>query len=151
MKRIGKIVLAVLILACLVFIWGNSAMPADESGALSSGLLDWLKQTFPFLENLSEHFLRKATHFLEFCGTALLVSWECLLLGQKGIHRATMPLLFAVLTAAIDETIQLYSPGRYSCLPDVWVDVAGACTGISAFWILCGLWTLWKNRKEKRI
>lgn len=149
MKRIGKIILSVLILGCLAFIWGNSAMPGKESGELSAGLLAWLKRVLPFLNGLSEHLLRKATHFLEFCGTTLLVSWACLLLGQKGIHRVTMPLLFAVLTAAVDETIQIYSPGRASLLLDVWVDVAGACTGIAAFWILYWLWTLWKNRKEK--
>lgn len=149
MKRAGKIILAVLVAACLVFIWGNSAMPGEESGELSGDLLAWLKQVFPFFAGLNEHILRKATHFLEFCGTFLLVSWGCLLAGQKGIHRVTMPLLFAVLTAAIDETIQIYSPGRASSLLDVWVDVAGACTGIAAFWLLCGLWTLWKKRKEK--
>ena len=44
-KRRGKFLLAALICLVLCFIWGNSMLSGEESGAVSGGLLDWLTGT----------------------------------------------------------------------------------------------------------
>lgn len=148
MKRKKIWILVLLVLCCLAFIWGNSVLPGDESGKISSGLFDWLIKTFPALKKvLTTHILRKLGHFSEFAGTAVLASWLFCLTGQKGIHRVTMPMLICLITAVIDETIQIYSPGRASMVTDVWIDLGGACTGIIVFYILYGFAKLLFRRK----
>ena len=46
------------------------------------------------------------------------------------------PMLFAVLTAMTDETIQAFTPGRNCALSDVWLDAAGALTGAVLLWLI---------------
>lgn len=145
----GKKKFGLALLACLVlcFIWGNSMLPGEESKAISGGLLNWLRQTFPALEALPELYLRKLGHFSEFCLLGFLLTWFFLIQGQRGIHRVTMPLLFALLTAVTDETIQTFSLERYPSVMDVWIDTAGACVGIVALLVLHSLITLLFKRK----
>ncbi len=129
MKR-KKLLCGALLAVNLAFIWGNSALPGDTSGQISSGLLAQLIGIFPFLESMGEVVLRKLGHFSEFACLGLLLKWMASLLGQKGFHGIALPLLPGVLTACADETIQIFSPGRYSSLIDVWIDVSGVLTGI---------------------
>lgn len=131
-NRRKKLLLAVLTCLALGFIWGNSLLSGEESGALSSGLLSWLVRCFPFFKWLPEYLLRKFGHFSEFCLLGFLSAWLFLLQGQRGVHRATMPLLLSVLAAVTDETIQSFSPDRCPSVMDVWIDVGGACAGIAA-------------------
>lgn len=136
----------ILVCACLAFIWGNSMLPGEESGNLSKGVLAWLVSTFPFLEGMGEHLLRKLGHFSEFAGLGFLLTWSFVAWNTRGIYRFTMPLLGGVLAAAVDETIQIYTPGRGSSLIDVWIDTAGATTGILVFLALLAL-IIWKGNK----
>lgn len=146
-KRKGQFLLAVLICLVLCFIWGNSMLTGEESGAISGGLLSWLIETFPFLKWLPELLLRKFGHFSEFALLGFLMAWFFLLQGQRGFHRLTVPLLFGMTVALTDETIQSFSSGRSPSVMDVWIDVAGVCAGIA---LLCGgfcLYHLIQNRK----
>ena len=81
------------------------------------------------------------------CLLGFLLTWFFLIQGQRGIHRVTMPLLFALLTAVTDETIQTFSLERYPSVMDVWIDTAGACVGIAALLVLHSLITLLFKRK----
>lgn len=137
----------ILVCACLAFIWGNSMLPGEESGNLSRGVLAWLVSTFPFLTGMGEHLLRKLGHFSEFAGLGFFLTWIAVSWGTKGIYRFTMPLLCGVLAAAVDETIQIYTPDRGSSLTDVWIDTAGATTGILVFLVFLALIT-WKGNKS---
>ena len=141
-RRKGKFLLAGLICLVLCFIWGNSMLSGEESGAISGGLLAWLMDTFPFFKWLPEYLLRKFGHFSEF---GLLLAWFFLLQGQRGFHRFTLPLLGGMTAALTDETIQTFSIGRCPSVMDVWIDTAGVCAGIA---LLYGLWYL---RKIMRI
>ncbi len=146
-KRKGQFLLAVLICLVLCFIWGNSMLTGEESGAISGGLLSWLNESFSFLKWLPELLLRKFGHFSEFGLLGFLLAWFFLLQGQRGLHRFTVPLLFGMTAALMDETIQSFSLGRSPSVMDVWIDVAGACTGIA---LLCGCFCLYHlihNRK----
>lgn len=149
-KRTGIFVLVVLACVVLCFIWGNSMLSGEESGAISGGLLSWLVHTFPFLKWLPEYALRKLGHFSEFGLMGFLLTWCFLLQGQRGIHRASMPLLFAVLIAVADETIQTFSLGRSPSVIDVWVDVSGACAGIALLLVCAKLYTWIHKRKGNK-
>lgn len=66
--------------------------------------------------------VRKCAHIAEFL---LLAVWLMLLLEK----RIQTTLLCGVLTALIDETIQLFT-GRTSCVSDVWIDIGGFSAGM---------------------
>ena len=129
-KRKGLFLPAGLICLVLCFIWGNSMLSGEESGAVSGGLLSWMTENFPRMRWLPERLLRKFGHFSEFAVLGFLLGWFFLRQGQRGLHRLTVPLLFGMTAALTDETIQSFSPGRSPQVTDVWIDTAGALTGI---------------------
>ena len=136
LKGKGKYLLAGLICLVLCFIWGNSMLSGEESGAVSGGLLSWVTENFPFMKWLSEHLLRKFGHLSEFALLGFLLAWFFLLQGQRGFHRFTMPLLCGMTAALTDETIQVFSAGRGPSVTDVWIDTAGVCIGIALLFAL---------------
>ena len=146
-KRKGQFLLAVLICLVLCFIWGNSMLSGEESGAVSGGLLSWMTENFPRMRWLPERLLRKFGHFSEFAVLGFLLGWFFLRQGQRGLHRLTVPLLFGMTAALTDETIQSFSPGRCPSVTDVWIDVAGVCTGISMLSLCFFLYQLLHKRK----
>lgn len=120
----------VLLVCILAFIWGNSAMPGETSGALSGWLGDILSRLMPFLATENGlHFLRKAAHFSEFAALGVFLSWLFGMTAQRPLTRYTFPLLCGAAAAIIDEIIQIFSPGRYCSVVDVGIDCAGVLTG----------------------
>ena len=125
-----KRVLTVLICLNLALIWGNSLVTGVDSEAVSGGVLAFLGRIFPALLTQSGHtFLRKAAHFSEFALLSLLFCGR-----YRLVHRKTPPHLmsFGLAVACIDETIQIFTPGRASSLIDVWIDTSGFCLGFVA-------------------
>lgn len=123
-----KHVLNTLIILNLALIWGNSLMTAESSSSVSGGLLDFLSRFLPFLLTEMGHtFLRKAAHFCEF---ALLGLLYC---GRHRLTKGEVPahlMGFGLAVACIDESIQIFTPGRASSLIDVWIDTAGFALGL---------------------
>jgi len=123
----------VLLICNLLFIWGNSLLPGEVSGAFS----DWVKQLLARLfpgegEDLpGGGMLRKIAHFTEFLGLGMCLAWLHGMLG-KGKFR---PFLWGVLAASVDETIQRFVPDRGPSVRDVCIDSAGVLTGIILLWI----------------
>lgn len=128
MKRhSAKHLLTALIVLNLALIWGNSLMNGTDSGNFSGSVLEWLSSFLPFLgTEAGHHFLRKAAHFSEFCLLGVLVSARRL--SENREPKLTLS-GFGLTVACIDETIQIYVPGRASSLIDVWIDTAGFVTG----------------------
>lgn len=124
-----KRILTALILLNLFLIWGNSLMTDTRSEALSGGLLAFLGRFLPVLLTEAGHtFLRKAAHFSEFCLLGLLYC------GRHLLVRRETPLHlmgFGLAVACIDETIQIFTPGRASSLIDVWIDASGFALGLA--------------------
>ena len=124
-----KRILTLLILLNLALIWGNSLLTGDTSGAVSGGVLAFVGRFLPVLLTEAGHtFLRKAAHFSEF---ALLSLLFC---GRHRLVRQETPLYlmgFGLAVACIDETIQIFTPGRASSLIDVWIDTAGFALGFA--------------------
>ena len=132
MIRSRKRLTVCLCLLCLnlCFIWGNSLLPGELSGAVSHWLQRLLAALFSSqAEPETGHgLLRKLAHLTEFACLGLLFCWLFGMLLQK--RWPLWSLLCGTATAAIDETIQLFVPGRGPAIKDVGIDTLGVCLGI---------------------
>ena len=118
----------VLIILNLCFIWGNSLLPGEISGALSDWVRQLLETVFPGdgVETPGGGLLRKMAHFTEFASLGLLLSLTFRLSQKKTWHA----LFWGVLAACIDETIQMFVPDRGPALLDVGIDSCGVLMGM---------------------
>lgn len=116
----------VLLVVNLIFIWGNSLLPGELSGALSQWVKDLL---FPGGQDPStgHGLLRKLAHFTEFACLGACLTWLFGMLRKK----PWLPLLFGFLAACLDETIQIFVPDRGPAIRDVLIDAAGVCIGFA--------------------
>ncbi len=128
-----------LILSCLwaLLIFAQSAMPAELSREESQGLLAWLQSLFPWL---SHTLLRKLAHMAEYGVLGLFFG---LCFHYRGNFKFYAPLGLSLCTAFLDETLQLFIPGRSGEIHDLWVDLSGACLGL----LLCLLFRYIQKRR----
>lgn len=149
-----RIVFTVGLVWTTVFIFKNSLQIAEVSSAHSHESMETINKLLGVLGigPLSEYIVRKLAHFSEF---ALLGFWFMLCLRvytRRFVRHVSWPLFFGLLVANIDETIQLYVPGRSSSVRDVIIDFVGVLTGLFIALLLllfvrmCTI--LWKDRKE---
>lgn len=150
-KRTKITICAILVMLNLFLIWGNSLLPGETSGEISSDFLELISEIIPAAKDMGEFILRKLAHFSEFALLGILLARLFTLTGEWGLHRFSSPLLLGALAAAVDETIQIYVPGRGSSLLDVWIDISGVCTGIvlclGVQWLANKLY--WKGKRVK--
>lgn len=150
-KRV--ILFGALTLAILSFIFGNSGLPREESAAVSSRLVQWLKPIFDphdrIAEDVFHHYVRKLAHFTEFgaLGFCLMGLSEQFMWCKKTWCIAA-PTLLSGIAAATDETIQFFSPERGPGIKDVLLDCFGALCGIAC--MLFFLHILKKRKKKDR-
>lgn len=111
--------------------WLFSAMPPAASSAQSG----WLKGLVEGLLGLevSELLIRKLAHFAEYLLMGLFAGAAVRQLGFRG-RQAFAALSMMLVAALVDETIQIFS-GRGPSVVDVWIDLAGAATGLALIWI----------------
>ena len=121
----------------LAFIWGNSLLPGEISGALSNYVKDLLKGLIelflgprPDSPSGAGGLLRKFAHFTEFTSLGLCLCWLFGMLRTKPIENILLPLLAGFTVACIDETIQIFVPLRGPAIKDVGIDTAGVVLGI---------------------
>ena len=131
----GVMILAALTVLVIAFIWGNSCVSGETSGA-QSGVVTKLLQSIldpkgKIPEDSFHHFVRKTAHFTEFAVLGLLVGSLFWMIGrQTGRVFFSLPVLIVVLVAVMDEYIQYFS-GRGSAVTDVVLDISGAVTGLT--------------------
>lgn len=125
--------LAVLLLC---FIWGNSMLPGEVSGEISGGLMAYVGELFSAFGTNGELVLRKCAHFSEYAALGFFLGGAFTAGGQRKAQRLPLCLLCGLLTACLDETIQIFAVARGSSLIDVWIDAAGCCTGIAVHELL---------------
>lgn len=149
MKTTGKRkrICVVLLTVNLLFIWGNSLIPGHLSGAFSQ----WISQVLARLFSLDvlekdqgRGLLRKLAHFMEFCTLGVGFGWLFAMLKKRLWWAA----LAGILAACIDETIQMFVPGRGPAIRDVVIDSAGVLLGIG-FLITGYLILSYRKRKDK--
>lgn len=133
------IILTALTALWLAFIWGNSLLPGDESGAISNNVGRILALIFGPWVQQATFLIRKLAHFSEFAILGFLVSWNGKLRQVKSM---SFPILLGLLAAMTDETIQRFVPGRGSMVTDVWIDFSGILVGSAIIFFL------WKRQKQ---
>ncbi len=137
----------VLLILNLIFIWGNSMLPGEISGAFS----DWVKDLLAPLFGQQPGspggggLLRKLAHFTEFTCLGLCLRWLFGMLRQKPLEYIALPLLCGVAAASIDETIQRFVPLRGPSIKDVGIDTLGIILGIA----IISLTQIIKSKKSK--
>lgn len=140
---------AALLLLCIIFIWRNSMEEADISGARSVRITKAVNELLAGDGQMlvSEHSIRKLAHFSEYALEGILAVFFLWAYGLSTGRYACPGILLGLLTAQIDETIQLFTPGRDGAVTDVWIDFGGFLCGalISLMWI----WV--KRRIKERI
>lgn len=160
-----------LVCVNVLFIWGNSILPAEESSRFSQSVMEVLEKLsqLPVLDKITAllcsllgfvditdpdgltagGLLRKIAHFSEFFCLGMSLFWLFQILEQRGIYRFAMPQFCGILVAFIDETIQLFSPGRAGSVVDMWIDTAGVFAGIVLFLSIDQLISKKKKTKTK--
>ena len=121
---------SVLLVANLCFIWGNSLLPGKISGALSDALKNILAHLLPGEVpgvTTGGGLLRKIAHFTEFAALGAAFVWRFGMLEKRKI----MALVFGFGVACVDETIQIFVPGRGRSVFDVLIDTAGVAVGVT--------------------
>lgn len=124
----------------LVFIWGNSLLPAAASDAFSAWLKDTLAPVFGWgtseTDGAGHGVLRKVAHFTEFCWLGLCLSWLMHMLRTKKTEVFLLAAAAGVAVACIDESIQFFVPGRAPGWMDVGIDTAGLLLGIGVITLI---------------
>ena len=132
-RRCAVIILGFAIVATLVFIFSNSMKPPAESVADSNAVKDVIATIIPPESNLGKKILdniRKIAHFTEYGLLGIEASCLTALLAHKRRARylaAGKSLIFALVAAFLDETIQIFS-SRGPMIADMWIDVGGFFT-----------------------
>jgi len=131
-----------LLVLNLIFIWGNSLLPGEVSGAFSR----WVKELLgiaPGDPHTGHGLLRKLAHFTEFACLGLCLQWLHGML-KKPVWRS---LVCGFCTACLDETIQMFVPDRGPAIKDVLIDTAGVLLGAMLLWI-CIILKLKKSKEN---
>ena len=127
-----RILCFLLIGVNLALIWGSSCMDGEASNAFSGfvgSIVNWLfPKTNAGVGGAGHGILRKIAHFTEFCTLGMLFSWLARMLFTE--RRFLFSLGAGFLVACVDETIQLFVPGRAGLLTDVGIDTLGCTLGI---------------------
>lgn len=129
----------------LIFIWGNSLLPGEISGAISQWVRDLISTFFPGGSDPQEGhgLLRKLAHFTEFTSLGMCLCWMISMLGK----RPWLSLIGGFLVACVDETIQRFIPDRGPSLRDVMIDTSGVALGVI---LLLGGYAILQAKREKR-
>ena len=151
MKRTKKrlTLCCTFLVAILAFIWGNSALPGQTSGALSGWVGQLLSKFLPFLTTESGlHILRKLAHFSEFAVLGMVLCWLFCMVTEQKLWKHLLPMLCGAAAACIDETIQIFSPGRYCSIVDVGIDTSGVLTGMIVLYLGYAVYTRIRQKQE---
>lgn len=133
-----------LLILNLLFIWGNSLLPGEISGAISDWVKEILAMIFPPGEDDGSggFLIRKLAHFTEFTLLGMGFGWLFAMLNKSKI----LAFFLGGLAACVDETIQLFVPGRGPGIRDVCIDSAGVLTGILVLSLMVSVQN-WRKRK----
>lgn len=125
----------ILVLITTLFIWGNSLLPGSVSSS-QSGIIT--KLLYPLFKNVMSvdtltTIIRKLAHFTEYAILGLVLAN---FYKSKTNKYLLFALLQGVITAIIDESIQLLVPNRAGLLTDVLIDTSGVLFGLLVFYII---------------
>jgi VanZ family protein len=123
------------------FIFGNSLQDREsskeQSGTVKKVVAKVLDTVGMEYDNSSLEFvIRKSAHALEFAVQAILLTLTARSAKKPMKSCAIYVLFICLLSAVIDEYIQLFTAGRGSSAADILLDFTGASAGLLVFCIL---------------
>ena len=128
-----RVIVFILTAGMIAFAFIHSSMPADLSSEESESVMAVLQYILDFLgfsAELTDHIVRKAAHFAEYTAIGMLLASCAYSFSRTKPYRYYSQILFAgLVTAVIDETIQLNVAGRSGQITDVLLDFSGVITG----------------------
>ncbi|MDO9630020.1 MAG: VanZ family protein [Acholeplasmataceae bacterium] len=135
MKNKKRTIYFILIILMTVLIWANSVLPANISGAQSGFVVNTVQSTLTIFgiymnTDILSIIIRKSAHFVEFFILGLL--WYQFLKELETNNKLVKwyAIIFCLVTALIDESIQLFSDGRAFQLTDIAIDLFGSSMAI---------------------
>lgn len=146
-ERLISTALLALIGITLSFIFIQSLLPPAVSKGESDAVASILAYIFPsdgfVLKNL-----RQIAHFLEFGALGAEVGVYILLFSAQPLKLVALSPVFGLITAFIDETIQIFS-GRSADVVDIWTDLMGFCCFVA---LSCAIYTatVWLLERRKK-
>ena len=145
----GLKISARLIALLLIFIWGNSLLPGSVSGAISDAVKNLLAFFLPGDVpgvTTGGGLLRKIAHFTEFACLGAALTWRFGMLEKRKI----MALVYGFGAACVDETIQVFVPGRGPSFKDVAIDTCGVAAGMGVLLLIYAVTRKSKHSKENK-
>ncbi len=133
-----------LVIANILFIWGNSLLPGEVSAAISGWVKGLLEGLFGggSSDSGGHGLLRKMAHLSEFALLGLWLGWLFSMLGKS----SWAGLLTGFPVACVDETIQCFIPDRGPSFRDVLIDTTGVCLGIGLLTAGCAIYQKRTNK-----
>lgn len=128
--------LPALLLAALAMalIWGNSMVPGTGSSSLSLTVTEAVRSALAALGLpsawVTNLLVRKAAHVTEYLVLGVLTSQALDPRRATARDLIALSVVICVLGASIDETIQLFVPGRSGQVADVLIDSCGIVAGV---------------------
>ena len=144
-------------LITLLWIFSNSIRDGASSTEQSARFTEWVRPAVERVLSLFDiklteaeftHFIRKAAHFSEYALLGFLVMGGTLVFEFPGKKAPLLVFPFCLLCAAIDETIQVFSPGRGPSPTDVLLDFCGAVFGVCC---CCVIYIICKSIRRKLV
>ena len=129
-RQILKIVFVTLTFIWTAFIFSNSFENSSQSGAKSVHILELINKII-YPNTISEYFLRKTAHALEYAVLGALMFITMYIYTKNIRSHVIYPLFFGLVTPVTDECIQLFSDGRAGILQDVVLDYCGFVVGLT--------------------
>lgn len=150
-----RIIIFSLTALTIAFIFVHSSMPAVKSADESESVLGFMQTILGFFglgEGLTDLIVRKIAHFAEFSVLGIMLELCVYSLNRVSPHKYLPHVLGAgLLTAVIDETIQLGSPGRAGRITDVWLDFSGVIFGSLVMLAIFALYIHIRRNKNGRV
>lgn len=131
-QKVLAITFWVLTAVCFGIIFYFSSRSASSSSEQSTFVIRLIRKLFG--AEATSFFVRKFAHFLEYTGTALIMSAAFYYTLNK--NRIYLPIAFTSLYAVSDEIHQIFVEGRSCELRDWAIDTLGAILGAVIFTLI---------------
>ena len=122
----------VLTILLMLFIFCQSALPAELSQQESGVVVRFLAGVTGLEEGLVSFVVRKGAHFLEYLVLGISLFWTVRDLRKRASF--WIPWVVGALYAVTDEVHQHFVPGRSCELRDVLIDACGVAAGVAIVW-----------------
>ena len=135
-----RILICVIPLLIMIFIFVQSALPADLSSEESGFFVDFICRRLKADPEIVTFVVRKAAHMSEYFALGMSLA-AAFFTGVTGKEKARVKTVFpagiiGIVYAVSDEIHQRFVPGRSGELRDVLIDSVGVICGLAFMWFI---------------